>query len=137
MIKSLLVILALFDGIFCSATVRLLQIIPGGETSFSSNADAYLISAIIALVGTISFLFVYSKQLNKIIKSTAEQHAARLQEVYKEQIKDYKEVTTKNTEAFLKVVESNEKNTDSNKETAKTISELRLWLIENLIQQKR
>lgn len=137
MIKSLLIVIALFDGVFCSATVRLLQIIPGGEKEFSNNADAYLISAIIALVGTISFLFVYSKSLNKIIKSTAEQHAAQLQEVYKEQIRDYKEVTAKNTEAFLKVVDSNEENTASNKETAKTIHELRLWLIENLIQQKR
>lgn len=125
--------MAIFDGIFCSATIKLLQIVPTNEKITNANSlDAYLISAIIALVGTISFLFIYSKSLNKIIKSMAEANAKQIQEVYKDQIKDYKEVTTKNTEAFLAVVKSNEANTQSNKETTKTVSELRIWLVENL-----
>jgi hypothetical protein len=52
--------------------------------------------------------------------------------VYKEQIKDYKEVTAKNTEAFLAVAKSSDANTQVTKENTKTLSDLRMWLIENL-----
>jgi di/tricarboxylate transporter len=86
--KVLVLSIAVFDGFFCSATIKLLQIVPSSQKISDANSlDAYLISAIIALVGTISFLFIYSKSLNKIIKSMGEANAKQLQKCTRNKLK--------------------------------------------------
>lgn len=120
------------NALFFYSGTMYLQIIPSRTNSEPANMQAYLISAIVALVGTISFLFIYSKSLNKIIKSTSEQHARQLQDVYKEEIKDYKEITAKNTEAFRLTANATNELTISNKENTKAMHDLRIWLVENL-----
>lgn len=131
----IIIYFAFSNALLFGGTVYYMQLIP--SQSDPSAVQAYLIAAIVALVGTISFLFIYSKSLNKIIKSTAEQHAKQLQEIYKEEIRDYKEIAAKNTQAFLLTASATAELSVTNKENTKALHDLRMWLIENLDLKKR
>src|SRR5213592_2932337 len=71
-----------------------------------------LITAITALATVVVFLFMYNKALNKEIRTMgdlfakqlqekSESFAVKLQEVYRDQLKDNKEIIEKNTRAFV------------------------------------
>lgn len=101
-----------------------------------------LITAIAAESAVIVVLFFYNKALNKEIKAMSESFTNKLQDVYKEQLKDHKELIEKNTKAFVEHTEAVKENSEVTKELSKALSgtsikqtealtEMRLWLKEN------
>jgi hypothetical protein len=106
------------------------------------SVTSILITGITALSTVVIFQFYQNKALNKEIKSMAESFADKMREVYKEQIKDSREVVDKNTKAFhehTSAVQENSELTrelkeailDTQLEQTKALTELRLWLKEN------
>lgn len=101
-----------------------------------------LITAIAALSAVVVVLFFYNKALNKEIKAMSESFTNKLQDVYKEQLKDHKELIEKNTKAFVEHTNAVKENSQVTKELREAISETsfeqtkaltetRLWLKEN------
>jgi isoleucyl-tRNA synthetase len=100
---------------------------------------ALLVTAVTTLAGVVAFLFMLVRSLYKQIKDSSDAFQLKLQEVYKEQIKDNKDVITKNTQAFLAHTEAVEKNSEVSKDLkdviykssqtqAQTLNDLKLYM---------
>lgn len=131
MILRMLTLQLLNNTIAFGSGIYFMQIIPDAkEGVFGSSAIPYLITCITILASTIGFLFIYTKSLNKIIKSSSEQHSKQLQDIYENHLEDYKDLTEKNIRAFTENTASNREIAASTRELKEASHNLSIWLRE-------